>query len=97
MTFTGLKGFSKNSIIYDGSWNGWKIVDQGFGYLNRQLKNNDKVLGFQTFVSFLPTGLQSWVIDEKACNMTKLIKLSPVSKIMKYIANLLQTFFIAVQ
>ena len=83
----GLKGFSRDSIVFDGNTKNWMIVDQQFSGSNMQLKDNFDILGTKSIEksgSMIPTGLHQWTLVDRSCNETRTLKLSSVSRYIEY-------------
>ena len=82
----GLKGFSKGSIVFDASRGTWMVIDEGPSGFERKINEQFNILAKQSFrksTSSLPTGLQTWHINEKTCNESRLLKLSTVCKVLQ--------------
>ena len=62
------------------------VIDEGPYGFERKINEPFNILAKQSFrksTSPLPTGLQTWHINEKTCNESRLLKLSAVSKILQ--------------
>ena len=68
-------------MVYDGNIKNWIMIDKQFSGPKKDINGSFTVLGHLAHTSFpIPTGLQQWEINDKACNETRMLKLSSVSQ-----------------
>ena len=76
-------GYSNNSLVYDGSYKTWAIIDASANPVDFAIDPNNynilAMLSANDSDSHVPTGLKPWKIFDPKCKGRKSLKFTSVS------------------